>query len=117
MKAVDLETNTLHNVVSIDYDSNTVVMVSERYGRTSNTLDKVRLLMDSKEELKGKTIIRPENFWMIPFVGWFMIPYKLFTVKDSYIDFGPSILDYLRQVVITLGPILLFILSLILLSK
>jgi hypothetical protein len=52
MKAIDLETNTLHNVVSIDYDSNTVVMESERYGRTRNTLDKVRLLMDKNEDLK-----------------------------------------------------------------
>ena len=116
MKAIDLETNTLHNVVSIDYDSNTVVMESERYGRTRNTLDKVRLLMDKNEDLKGKTRIEPKNFWMIPFVGWFMIPYKLFSVKDSYIDFGPSILDYLRQATITIGPILLFVL-LLLLSK
>ena len=117
MRAIDLETNTLHNVVSIDYDSNTIVMESERYGITSNTLDKVRLLMDKNEYLKGKTKIEPKNFWMIPFVGWFMIPYKLFTVKDSYIDFGPSILDYLRLVTITIGPILLFILLLLLLSK
>jgi hypothetical protein len=116
MRALDLETNTYHNVVTIDYDTNMVILESEQYVRTYTTIDKVKLLMDSKEDLKGKTIIKPENFWMIPFVGWFMIFYKLFFVKNAVIDFGPSTLDYLRQSLIMMGPILLLITILILIN-
>ena len=56
MKALDLETKTYHTVVSIDYDTNTIVMESPEYGRTRNTLDKVRLIHDTSEDMKGKVI-------------------------------------------------------------
>jgi hypothetical protein len=106
MKVLDLETKTFHNVVSIDYDTNTIVMESPEYGRTRNTLDKVRLIHDTSEDMKGKTIINPEWFWMIPFVGWFMIPYKLFTTEDCVIE-AKSIRDQLIMIVVGFGPILL----------
>ena len=61
MKVLDLETKTYHNVVSIDYDTNTIVMESPEYGRTRNTLDKVRLIHDTSEDMKGKTIISRSN--------------------------------------------------------
>ncbi len=73
------------------------------------------IIMESikNEDLKGMNIIKPKNFWMLPFVGWFMIVYKLITVKDCCIDFGGSFLDFLKQSVILIGPILLFILLLL----
>ena len=85
MKAFDIETKSYHKVISLDYDTNKVVLESPEYGRTSNTIDKVRLIQDSDEDMKGKTIVKPELFWMIPFVGWFMIPYKLFTIDDCVV--------------------------------
>lgn len=108
MKVLDLETKTYHTVVSIDYDTNKIVMESPEYGRTSNTLDKVRLIHDTSEDMKGKTIINPEWFWMIPFVGWFMVPYKLFTINDCVVE-AKSIKDQFIMQVVALGPILLLI--------
>jgi hypothetical protein len=108
MKVLDLETKTYHNVVSIDYDTNTIVMESPEYGRTRNTLDKVRLIHDTYEDMKGKTIINPELFWMIPFVGWFMVPYKLFTIEDCVIE-SKSIRDQLIMMMVGFGPILLIL--------
>lgn len=49
MKAYDIETKSWHKVVSIDYDDNTIVMASPKYGRTSQYIDKVRLLLDENE--------------------------------------------------------------------
>ncbi len=108
MKVLDLETKTYHNVVSIDYDTNTIVMESPEYGRTRNTIDKVRLIHDTSEDMKGKTIINPELFWMIPFVGWFMIPYKLFTLDDCLIE-SKSIRDQFIMLMVGLGPLLLIL--------
>jgi hypothetical protein len=83
-------------------------MESPEYGRTRNTLDKVRLIHDTSEDMKGKTIINPELFWMIPFVGWFMIPYKLFTIDDCVIE-SKSIRDQLIMLMVGLGPLLLIL--------
>ena len=110
MKVLDLETKTYHNVVSIDYDTNTIVMESPEYGRTRNTLDKVRLIHDTSEDMKGKTIIRPDWFWIIPFVGWFMIPYKLFTIDYCVIE-SKSLKDQFIMFVVAFGPILLLTLG------
>lgn len=110
MKVLDLETKTYHNVVSIDYDTNTIVMESPEYGRTRNTIDKVRLIPDPDENMKGKTIINPEWFWMIPLVGWFVIPYKLFTIDDCVIE-SKSIKDQFIMFVVAFGPIFLFTLG------
>lgn len=108
MKAYDIETKSYHRVVSLDYDNNVVVMESPEYGRTRNTIDKVRLIQDLDEDMKGKTIIKPELFWMIPFVGWFMIPYKLFTIDDCVIQ-SKSIKDQIIMLMIGFGPIFLIL--------
>lgn len=108
MKAYDIETKSYHRVVSLDYDNNVIVMESPEYGRTRNTIDKVRLIQDINEDMKGKTIIKPELFWMIPFVGWFMIPYKLFTIDDCVIQ-SQSIKDQIVMIVSSFGPIFLFL--------
>ena len=43
-KVYDIESNTLHNLVEIDFENSIVVMENEEYGHTSNTLDKIRLI-------------------------------------------------------------------------
>lgn len=108
MKAYDIETKSYHRVVSLDYDNNVVVMESPEYGRTRNTIDKVRLIQDPDENMKGKTTIRPELFWMIPFLGWFMIPYKLFTIEDCVIE-SKSIKDQIIMIISFFGPIYIFL--------
>jgi len=109
MKAVDIQTNTVHDVISIDYDTNRVVLQSKEYGRTSQTIDNVRLSLDKDEDMKGKTIIHPKAFWMIPFVGWFMTVYKLFTVKDCVIV-SDKFHHQLFMLIAWFGPILLTVL-------
>lgn len=108
MKAYDIETKSYHKVVSLDYDNNIVIMESPEYGRTRNTIDKVRLIQDADEDMKGKTIINPKLFWMIPFVGWFMIPFKLFTIEDCVIE-SKSIKDQIVMMVVGFGPIFLIL--------
>lgn len=107
MKAYNIETKTYHKVVSIDYDSNTVVLETED-GRIKNTIDKVRLIQDRDEDMKGKAVIKPELFWMIPFVGWFMIPFKLFTIDDCVI-ISDSIKEQVIMTVSAFGPIFLLL--------
>ena len=107
MKAFDIETKSYHKVISLDYDTNKVVLESPEYGRTSNTIDKVRLIQDSDEDMKGKTIVKPELFWMIPFVGWFMIPYKLFTIDDCVVR-AESIKEQIVMMVSIYGSIFFF---------
>ena len=108
MKAYDIETKSYHKVVSLDYDNNIIIMESPEYGRTGNTIDKVRLIQDKDQDMKGKTIIRPELWWMIPFVGWFMIPYKLFTIDDCVIE-SKSIKDEIIMLMIGFLPISLIL--------
>lgn len=45
VKVLDLETNSIHNAVMIDYDEGFVVMESKEYGRTRNTIDKVKFFI------------------------------------------------------------------------
>lgn len=116
MKAYDIETKSYHKVVSLDYDNNVIVMESPEYGRTRNTIDKVRLIQDVDEDMKGKTIIKPELFWMIPFVGWFMMPYKLFTIDDCVIH-SQSIKDQIVMIVSSFGPIFLLLFLMIISAK
>lgn len=106
MKVLDLETKSYHDLVSIDYDNNIVVMESPKYGRTRNTIDKVRLIHDHKEDDKGKVIVKPKWFWTIPFVGWFMIPYTLFTINDCIIK-SENMIDDVIMLLTGLSPILL----------
>jgi len=37
---------------------------------------------------KEHTIIRPKLWWLIPFVGMFIIPYHLFTKRKAIVIFG-----------------------------
>lgn len=111
MKAYNIETKSYHKVVSVNYDTNDVVLETET-GRLMITIDKVRLIQDRDEVLKGRTIIHPELFWMIPFVGWFMVPYKLFTIKDCVI-MNESLRDSSIMMIAGFGPIIIFLLFLI----
>lgn len=43
-KVYDIETDSIHDLVSIDFESSRVVMKSKDYGSTSNTWDKVRII-------------------------------------------------------------------------
>lgn len=116
MKAYDIETKSYHKVISLDYDTNKVILESPEYGRTSNTIDKVRLIQDEDEDMKGKTIVKPELFWMIPFVGWFMIPYKLFTIDNCVVQ-SKTLEEEIIMLVTAFGPFILFFLSLFLSIK
>lgn len=46
LKCLDLETMTIHNVVSICYHEKRVVMQNDECGHTSNKFKKVKLLID-----------------------------------------------------------------------
>ena len=63
------------------------------------------------------TIMTPEKmkwYWFIPFIGWFMIPYFLFTKKNAIILWGDSLTGDFIRAWILFGPfIALFILYLI----
>lgn len=56
MKIRDKETDTIHNAVSINFKDGFVVMHSEQYGFTSQTLDKVEFMIESSDP---NTIILP----------------------------------------------------------
>lgn len=47
IKVLDLETETIHDLISFDRDKGYVVMESLEYGRTRNSIDKVRIFEDS----------------------------------------------------------------------
>jgi hypothetical protein len=111
MKAFDIETKSYHKVVSLDYDNNTVVMESPEYGRTRNTIDKVRLIMDGEEDLKGKEVVRPELYWAIPFIGWFVIISKLFEPGKERVIINETIKDQIIMFLAGFGPIFVLLLS------
>jgi hypothetical protein len=54
----------------------------------------------------GHTIIEMKWWWLIPFVGWFMIPFSLFTNKNAIIK-PKNWKERLMLDFITTGPILL----------
>jgi len=114
MKAKCLNTDTIHNIVSIDFDANLVILASKEYGRTKTTLNKVKFILDKNESLIDKKIVVPKNFWMIPFVGLFMCVYKIFSEENVVIDFGEGSPDIVRKILIIFGPILIVSLSLLL---
>lgn len=51
LKAYDIETKSIHNVIKIDYDDNLIVMESKEYGRTRTDLDKVKLFFEEKTHI------------------------------------------------------------------
>lgn len=48
MKVLDIESNTVHKPILIDYDQETVMMESEEFGRAGNSLDKVMFFFDDE---------------------------------------------------------------------
>jgi hypothetical protein len=61
MKVLDIETNTIHDLISIDYDvkndSHPVVMYNENYRYTGNFFDKVKFFQDSDTHQKLTKVI------------------------------------------------------------
>ena len=58
MRALDIETKTYHQIRQIDFVEGIVILWSERYGHTRQTLDKVKLILeDSDPKL---TVERPK---------------------------------------------------------
>lgn len=74
--------------------------------RTHDTVDK------ANECESGHSVIEIKWWWLIPFVGWFMVPYSLFTKKNAIIKpknwKERSMLDF-----VLVGPFLVFILFLV----
>jgi len=56
LKAYDIETKSIHNIIKIDYDDDLIVMSSEKYGRTKNDLSKVKLFFEAGTEIQAPTI-------------------------------------------------------------
>lgn len=46
MKAIDLETGSVHRVVSIDFENQIVRLESSEYGRTRQDIEKVILIRE-----------------------------------------------------------------------
>ena len=55
LKAYDIETKSIHNIIKIDYDDDLIVMSSEKYGRTKNDLNKVKLFFEAGTEIQTPT--------------------------------------------------------------
>ena len=49
MKAIDIETESAHKVVSIDFENQIVHLESSEYGRTRQDLDKMILIWENAE--------------------------------------------------------------------
>ncbi len=49
MKALDLETKSIHKVKCIDFDDYTVVMESKEYGCTRQSLDKIIFIKEDAD--------------------------------------------------------------------
>ena len=47
MKAVDIETESAHKVISIDFENQIVHLESSEYGRTRQDLDKMILIWEN----------------------------------------------------------------------
>lgn len=64
----------------------------------------------------GHTVIKMKWWWLIPFVGWFMVPYSLFSKKNAIIkpkNFKErTMLDF-----ILMSPIILMCLTLLVWAK
>ena len=49
MRALDIETKTYHQIRQIDFGEGIVILWSERYGHTRQTLDKVKLILEKSD--------------------------------------------------------------------
>ena len=47
MKAIDIETESAHKVISIDFENQIVYLESSEYGRTRQDLDKMILIWEN----------------------------------------------------------------------
>lgn len=49
MKAIDIETKSVHKVISIDFESQTILLESSEYGRTRQDAGKVVLIREKRD--------------------------------------------------------------------
>lgn len=49
MKAIDIETKSVHKVISIDFESQTILLESSEYGRTRQDVGKVVLIREKRD--------------------------------------------------------------------
>jgi hypothetical protein len=49
MKAIDIETKSVHKVISIDFESQTIILESSKYGRTRQDVGKVVLIREKRD--------------------------------------------------------------------
>ena len=48
MKVLDIDSNTIHKPIMIDYEQDMVIMENPEYGRTGNSIGKVKFFFDAK---------------------------------------------------------------------
>ena len=58
MRALDIETKTYHQIRQIDFVEGIVILWSERYGHTRQTLDKVKWVLEKSDP--KLTVERPK---------------------------------------------------------
>ena len=58
MRALDIETKTYHQIRQIDFVEGIVILWSERYGHTRQTLNKVKLILEKSDP--KLTVERPK---------------------------------------------------------
>lgn len=49
MKAIDIETKSVHKVISINFESQTIILESSEYGCTRQDVDKVVLIREKRD--------------------------------------------------------------------
>jgi hypothetical protein len=49
MKAIDIETKSVHKVISIDFESQTIILESSKYERTRQDVGKVVLIREKRD--------------------------------------------------------------------
>lgn len=49
MKAIDIETKSVHWVISIDFESQIIILESSEYGRTRQDVGKVVLIREKRD--------------------------------------------------------------------
>lgn len=64
----------------------------------------------------GHTIVKPEIFWLIPFVGWFMVMYSVISNKNGIVIFKKGFKGEFFHMWIGFSPILFFCTYLMLIS-
>lgn len=47
MKTIDIETKSVHKVISINFESQTIILESSEYGHTRQDLDKIILIWEN----------------------------------------------------------------------